>query len=216
MILRRLSIRVIVAGLTFLLGVGASAAWLTGRAPEESLRVSVPGGRWVHIFFDMRGLSTKSINEATAEANLPSLRTVLLPEDDLEVRFWCVANEYGRALVLRRSHGEWSAIHLRGMGSGQQLQKHEADTPPKSGWEKAWGRLVDAGILTLPDAEEANCRVGGLDGVGYIVELNTNKTYRTYMYDNPDYAKCREAKQMVEIADIMDEEFGWQLPAAAR
>jgi predicted TIM-barrel enzyme len=28
------------------------------------------------------------------------------------------------------------------------------------------------------------------------------------MYDNPNYAKCNEAKQMIKIGDIIVEEFG--------
>ena len=45
------------------------------------------------------------------------------------------------------------------------------------------------------------------DGMSYVVEFNSNGTYRTYLYDNPGYAKCDEAKQMIKIANIVSEEF---------
>ena len=78
---------------------------------------------------------------------------------------------------------------------------------PKSGWDVAWQRLVDTGILTLPDAEKIDCRGGALDGMSYVVQYKLKNTYRTYMYDNPNYAKCDEAKQMIEINRIIAEEF---------
>jgi hypothetical protein len=209
MLIRILSTRIIVAALTFLIGISAATAWLFSRAPEQELRVSIPDERWVHIWFESTSMDTKSINEITSEAGLPNLRTTVLPGDDLEVRVWVDASEYGRAFILRRSAGQWSAIRLRGMLRGQQLQKHEVCAAPRSGWGGAWVRLVDAGILTLPDAAGIQCRAGVLDGVGYVVEVSTDKTYRTYMYDTPLYAKCDEAKQMIKIADIIEEEFGW-------
>lgn len=212
MIVRRLSIRLAIAMLTFLLGVAVTTLWLVNRSSEQEPRVTIPNDRWVQIFFEMPGLSSKSINEITSEARLPNLRTTLLPDDDMEVRFWVVADEYGRALILRRSANQWTATHLRGMGRNQQLQQYETGAAPKSGWEKVWEKMVGAGILTLPDATEVNCRVGGLDGVRYIVEFNMNRAYRTYMYDNPEYAMCDQAGQMIKVAEIIEEEFGWQIP----
>jgi hypothetical protein len=29
------------------------------------------------------------------------------------------------------------------------------------------------------------------------------------MYDNPQYAKCDDARQMIKIVDIIVNEFGW-------
>jgi hypothetical protein len=52
------------------------------------------------------------------------------------------------------------------------------------------------------------CRVGGRDGMSYVVEINSDRTYRTYMYDNPFYAKCDEAKRMMKIGEIVADEFG--------
>ena len=115
--------------------------------------------------------------------------------------------------MLKRTSGEWSAVDLdwevsenrKGKRDVKQVDK-KLDSP-KSGWDAAWQRLVDARILTLPDAEEINCSAGATDGMSYVVEYNLKNTYRTYMYDNPDYAKCDEAKRMLEINKIIAEEF---------
>ena len=211
-----LSIRLIAASLAFLIGIAAATLWLTSRSHKQELRVSIPDHRWVHIWFEATGLSTKSIDELSGEAGLAKLRTTLLPGDDLEVRFWVDAAEYGRALIIRRSAGRWSAIRLRGMQRNQNLQKQEIHSAPHSGWEGAWEKLVNAGMLTLPDAAEVQCRVSGLDGIGYIVEVNIDKTYRTYMYDTPQYAKCDQARQVIRIAEIIEEEFGWDYSAGGQ
>ena len=44
------------------------------------------------------------------------------------------------------------------------------------------------------------------DGMSYVVEYNSDGIYRTYMYDNPVYAKCGEAKRMIEIGNIIAED----------
>jgi hypothetical protein len=216
--MRKLTIRLIVALLTFLLGVTATTVWLVKRqsvvgepqknviavAPEkQELSLSIPSDTWEPIFFE-------SINERVSVAKLPNLRTVLLPNNDLEVRIWVGFGLTAlEGLVLRRADGQWSATHLEGIHS--RLPKSEYQKrlqTPKSGWDASWQRLIDAGILSLPDASEAQCSAGVLDGMSYVVEVNMNKSYRTYMYDNPNYTKCNEAKQMINIGEIIAEEFG--------
>ena len=209
MIIRKLSTRLLIATFTFLIGISMSA-WLLRQSHKQEFQVSIPDYDWVHIWFELTGLETKSINEITREAELPDLRAAALPGDDLELRVWVTAQQQSRALILRRSAGQWSAIILRGMLTGHKLQKREIFTAPHSGWEGAWARLVNAGILILPDASEILCRTGILDGIGYVVELSKDRTYRTYMYDNPQYSQCDDAKQMIKIAHIIEDEFGWE------
>jgi len=86
---------------------------------------------------------------------------------------------------------------------------------PKSDWNRAWLRLIDAGILILPDGGELpKCIPGVTDGISYAVETNMNRTYRAYAYFNPwydrppVYRRCNEARQMILIGKILGEEFG--------
>jgi hypothetical protein len=147
---------------------------------------------------------------------LRSLRTVLLPDGDFEVRVWIDLSLIGKqCFILRHFSGQWSAMHLQGIAEGPPFPNSLSTlSSPKSGWNKVWQKLTDAGILTLPDAEEVNCNPKVIDGIGYVVESNINMTYRTYMYGNPRYAKppeykrCDEARRMILIGKIIGEEFG--------
>ena len=46
------------------------------------------------------------------------------------------------------------------------------------------------------------------DGIGYVVEINRDRTYRTYFYDNPYIEPTIEDWQMMEVGRIIDVEFG--------
>jgi hypothetical protein len=199
-----------IALLTLLVGVGAAAAWFIKHSPKQEPRVLIPDADWVPILFESTGLASKSINERTKEANLRSLRTTLLPDDDLEVRVWTGFGVLGvDGFILRRSSNQWSAIYLNGMAERPPFPNSQiALEAPKSGWEPAWQRLVDAGIVTLPDASALGCDTRGKDGTSYVVEINMNKSYRTYSYHDPNYSKCEEAKKMVKIRELIAHEFG--------
>ncbi len=200
--MRSFTIRLAVMLLTFLLGITATVMLLTQR--KQELRRVIPE-RWASYSF-------KWIDERTDAANLPKLRTILLPDDDLEVRVWVGFGIEGEdALILRRSAGQWSALHLHGMYKQYPPKKYQETFPmpaPKSGWERAWQKLVGEGLLTLPEASEVQCEGRTLDGTSYGVEVNMDRTYRIYSYDNPNHAKCSQAKQMLKIGEIIAEEFG--------
>ncbi len=170
-------------------------------APGQ-FKLIVPKTIWEPIYF-------KAINERARIARLRGLR-VALPKDDLELRLW---NGFGvtalEGFVLRRRAGKWSAVHLNGVYRG--LPKRELQrqlSAPKSGWNEVWRKLVEMGIATLPDAEGIECSPFVVDGMSYVVELNYEFTYRTYQYDNPDYAKCEQAKRMISIGNFIAAEFG--------
>jgi len=175
---------------------------------KRELRLVIPR-------FDM--LRSPDINDRLAKVNLPSLRTVLLPDGDFEVRVWIVSLNGKDCLILRYYSGQWSAIHLQGMAEAPPFPNSLTPlSSPKSGWKKAWQRFIDAGILTLPDAAQVKCNPGVIDGISYVVESNINMTYRAYSYSNPWYEapwykRCNEAKQMILIGKIIREEFGLEL-----
>lgn len=166
-----------------------------------SYSLMAPQQKWERIYF-------KAIDERAKIAGLSSLRSPL-PKDDLELRVW---SGFGltalEGFVLRRTSGQWSAIHLDGITSkSAQKDSQRQLSTPKSGWDEAWRKLVANGILTLPDAMEINCSPMMFDGMTYVVEVNHESTYRTYRYDNPTYAKCDQAKTMLVIGRLIAEEF---------
>jgi len=98
----------------------------------------------------------------------------------VEVRIW---RGFGLQLlegvVLRRINHQWTALHIKTDSSmeAENVQVLELYSP-RSGWPKFWQSLVDHNLLTLSDPSEIDCPLG-LDGLGYVVEINQNKIYRT-------------------------------------
>lgn len=186
---------------------GKQTAQQRERAPADQtaqgLTLEIPEARWEPFFF-------KALQERTDKIGISSLRRTVLPDNDLEVRFWYEYSEVISGVIIRRSAGKWSATYLRQRYEHEPLSiQQERLGAPKSGWEAAWKRLTDASILTLPDGP-ANCKVVVLDGYGYVVETNVNRKYRTYRYGNPSLANCDEAKQIIAIESILGDEF--QIP----
>ena len=173
----------------------------------DNFQLIIPKETWEPIYF-------KAIDERAAIARLPSLRHAALPKDDLETRLWIGFGLTAlRGFDLKRSAGHWQATYLQGINPGLPRSEYQITLrPPKSGWEGLWRRLSDKGLLSLPDARSVGCESDVLDGVSYVVENSIDRSYRTYMYDNPQFAKCKEAKQMIEIVNIFDDEFEPQLP----
>jgi hypothetical protein len=172
---------------------------------QQPQRLEKPQASWEASFFT-------ALDERTQKVNLPSLRTVMLSEQDLEVRFWYDGRpDVINGFVIRR-HGErWSALGVRQTRNRQPSEvKLEVLGVPKSGWETAWTKLVGAGILILPDASELNCNAPSADTFSFVIETNVHRTYRTYRYTNPFHAECAEAKRIVLIEEIIGEEFGLQ------
>lgn len=152
------------------------------------------------------------VNPLTDKYELPKLRNVRVSGNDLEVRVWVTGSDID-GFILKRSENTWSAIALKEMNCNEvsyypknkiyQLGKINL-TEPESGWENAWKRLTEAGILDLPNSNE----IGTIDGISYIVETNLNETYRIYEYSDPQNHKTEEDKRMMRIGEIIAEEFG--------
>jgi hypothetical protein len=41
------------------------------------------------------------------------------------------------------------------------------------------------------------------DSICYVVEINSDHVYRTYMYADSDASECAEAKKMLQIAQAI-------------
>jgi hypothetical protein len=169
----------------------------TVRQEKAKLRLIIPKDDWEPNYF-------KEINKRAKSARLPKLRSTVLPKDDLEARVWFGFGTFSLGgFRVKRSAGQWSAAHLDGIHP-EQIKL----PPPKSGWEACWKRLVDQGLLTLPDSSELKDENRITDGYGYVVEINMNGTYRTYHYMSPAWQKWPESRQMMKLSNIIYEEFG--------
>ena len=149
------------------------------------------------------------INERIEIAGLQNLEALRLPPEDLEVRIW---HGFGvivpAGLILKRSDGNWTAIHLASVSKKtHQSGSERTMKEPKSGWQSCWNRLANVGLLMLPDATQLGKEPRDPDVLSYVVELNVGGEYRTYHYTYPEANEHSEAKQMIEIGDIVAEEF---------
>lgn len=169
---------------------------------NEAQRTEVPDTDWESSFF-------LALEERTRRVNLPSLKTVVLKSDEVELRFWYDARpDTINGFVIRRSSNAWSASGIRQVNDRWPSPvKQELLGLPRSGWDTLWKRLTEAGMLILPDSDETKCAPGVLDGGGFVVEVIANQKYRTYRYGNPQFADCDEAKRIVYIEQIISEEF---------
>lgn len=191
--------------------------------PKRELKKDIPNANWVKIYFD--GFESRSANldnpnevrirkhsgldDFAIQNGFSILRDTVLPEGDLEVRVWVGFGVYGNdGLVLKRISGNWSAVIFRKMLCHDENRGGFDLEMPKSGWKATWQKLVDAEILTLPDSSKLKYKNGVNDGKSYVVETNSDYLYRTYNYSNPDSENLKETEQMMEIGQIIADEFG--------
>jgi hypothetical protein len=159
----------------------------------------IPNATWEPIFFD-------SINRLTDQAGWTRLRYAALPPESSEVRVWI---GFGlsplQGFSIRRDGDSWRgrmAVERIGTSAVPEVR----EVKPKSGWEKLWDEVTNLGILTLPDSSTLPDEALVLDGESYVVEINQNNHYRTYMYGNPEDQKWPQAKQIIRIMETLSDE----------
>lgn len=180
-------------------GIGVSIWILQNRFQPTELEI--PNASWEKIFF-------KPIDVVTNVSDLQELRKTNHSKNDIEIRLWRgfgLSNLEG--IIVKRIGEKWSAAHIK---SNHYIEITETEVTnlnaPKSDWNLFWNKINNAGVLTLPDASQINCNTSGLDGIGYVIETNYQKKYRTYMY-SMSFSKCEEAKQLEKIGELIAEEF---------
>ncbi len=166
---------------------------------REPVRSEVRDNGWESVFF-------REINGRAQIAKLDSLRTTSLGENDLELRLWIGFGPTAlKGFVIKRHGARWSATYLKPIRrSSTPGDDQQALNEPKSGWDGFWKHIADHGILTLPGSNESNWT----DGESFVVEVKRGAIYRTYMYDNPQFRNSAEDRKILEIVDIIRNEFG--------
>ncbi len=140
-------------------------------------------------------------------SRLQRLRSKVLAENDIEIRVW---SGFGGTLlegfILKREGGRWWAVDLGGAIGTRTTKRTLA--APASGWEGVWERLVEAGILTLPSAEETTCSEGSHpERTSVVIEYMVGNNYRAYMYDQPYQPTCDEGEKLLQILEMIYMEF---------
>lgn len=176
-------------------------------ASNGKLKLFIPNDFWDENF-----------SRHAAKAGLSDLKTTVLPGNDLEVRIWAFAfNDIG-CVAFKRVNGKFSALRVPMIDSDRNRYVSEPYPEPASGWDAFWNKLVSEGVLSLPDSSCFTDGFAVLDGIGYLIEINTEGNYRLYGYSSPsirtpehgatDLNGIMAAKQMDNIAGlILDERF---------
>ena len=173
------------------------AFWLAISIYAGEFQRDIPAASWEWTFF-------RDINALTTRAGWQPLREHGLPAGSLEVRVWI---GFGvtplEGFRLRRDGSTCTAFHvLDSIKKSQPAQVKSVS--PRSDWDALWKRLFELHLLTLPDSSLlAQDETMILDGESYVVEVNSGDHYRTYEYSNPQFRALPEAKDMVEIVDVL-------------
>ena len=162
-------------------------------------------------------LLTQHFDPITDKYELSRLRDFSLYRNDLEVRVWVSIGFSGMdGFIFRRFNRQWSAIAIKEIDCNKfnywkKDRKYSVGKinlyEPKSGWQDVWQKLLEAGILDLPDYSEVQERLGYLDGWGFFVEINRDGKYRFYAYPNPNSPRSADEEKMIKIGEIISEEF---------
>lgn len=198
-VMKKLSTRLLIVLMTFLVGVAATGGWLyyeKTRPPE----VILTDHRLEKFYFP-------EINKATELAGIGELRKTGLSPEDIEIRVWrAAAFEPLEAFILKRRNNIWLAHHLKtdkvSEPTGAQVKRLY---PEKAGWNAFWQQITDQGILTINGPSDPDCGRWFLHPMIYVVEINHQKTYRANKYVAG--GKCFEAERIGEIGDIIGYEF---------
>ena len=136
------------------------------------------------------------------------MRNVRLPEGDIDARIWRgFSLDPLEGVLIKRNSGQWSGIHLK-TNRYYDVQKVDSRVlnPPTAGWDSFWQKLADEGLTTIQQNSVHDCDIPNIDGIGYVVELNSGQTYRYYFYPEA-HPKCEEARKTAEIGEIIGLEF---------
>lgn len=183
-------------GLATICALLASAA-SSFAVPEK---FDIPKQGWEPSFFE-------TINALTEKTGWTPLRRSDLAPDTLELRVWV---GFGRVPLqgfrLCRKSGVWTGNYVRD-GFAKEWSFENRSVKPADGWQALWQKIEKLGILTLPDSSTfpSDGRYVS-DGVCYVVESSDGRSYRTYMYNNPQEHNWPEGAKMISIAEALYEE----------
>ncbi len=125
--------------------------------------------------------------------------------DYIEVRLsrYAVLERTTETLVLRKVDNDWSSILL-----GNKLFaacNYQKIVQPKSSFEDLWQKLVNEGLLEIPQGQyTTNCCT---DGDGYEAEISYQGKLKRFSFHIPSKIPIKEAKQIQNIGTIISENF---------
>lgn len=206
----------IIAFLSCLLVVIYSCNGVPIERIESQLRVKDTSRVERHIPARFEAYSiVKKLKEARVRTSgLPLLENGVTT---FQIRIWQDFQDLtGRSFILKNVNEHWEAElykyqyqstdgSLPDSVSGQKLSLPE----PRSGWDNYLDKLLDLGVLTLPDYATIPGYNVHSDEAFITIEVANRNYYRIYEYPNPYYRKYKfpQANAVVEVLKLNEEEF---------
>lgn len=138
--------------------------------------------------------------------------------DSIKMRFWYWYgyNDTLQLIEIENFDKKWSAsLYTIKYGYTEHYDsmicygKTEIPGKPKSGWENFIQKLFRANVLTLQSFESYYSQPTDASVIG--VEIATKNKYKYYLYPEPlHYKEFSGANNMVEIMDLIEEEFNFR------
>jgi len=88
--------------------------------------------------------------------------------------------------------------------------KLDENLQPKSSWDNVIKKIMDLGLMKLPDQSLIDNYPLSMDANNVTVQVATEKAYRIFQYSGPEgaaFAQNYEAKQLMEIIRLLEMEF---------
>lgn len=150
------------------------------------------------------------------------LKTLQNGFNGLQIRIWSGEGltYKGRMFLVQYDGVSWTGelYYFRdSFSNGQYQGETRIEKTELKQSSRQWERLVKAlfalGIDTLPDYTQLPCNGLDTDEGGVMVEIAQNNFYKTYQFPTPSHrvTVCKEAKQVVEIVELIDKRFGNKL-----
>ena len=111
--------------------------------------------------------------------------------------------EGGETIVIRRLGNEWSATLL---GDGAMFScLYQKSVNPKSDWQQLWNEILAKEMDSFPESLVTDYVVE--DGNGFDVEFTYQGKLKRLSIPHPEFQNSPEAKQILEISDLLSSEF---------
>lgn len=137
----------------------------------------------------------------------------------IRLRFGYSRKDTSQFVIFKKINSKWSALLINAdyvlnfnQDSVIRINKDQRIKEPKSGWPIFEKKIIDLGILNLPDETKIQNYPQYADGDVLTVEIATPNLYRLYSYSEPlsSSKSIKEAKAIEEFLVFIDEEFDFK------
>lgn len=162
--------------------------------------------RWEPLYF-------REIKNRIEGTEVKNLRDQEISPNSREVRIWIgFSHDVLEGLIFTQTEDIWAGRYLPSIGRTSNIPKSSQPLPvPKNGWNPLWDNLEKLGIYSLADALDIGVDNVYPDATSVVVEIKTHKSYRAYKYSGFTTSERSEPKKMLEIVNILSNEFGLEL-----